>query len=125
MNDAFITFIYVCDLERSDSFYRETLGLTLATEQPTCRIYRVTSSAFLGICARRDDQVGQDGVTITLVRDDIDEFCGLLESQGVILERPPVHNERFSIYHAFFRDPDGYLIEVQRFDDPNWAESAP
>ena len=24
------------------------------------------------------------------------------------------------IYHFFLRDPDGYLIEVQRFLDPAW-----
>ncbi|MBT8200336.1 MAG: VOC family protein [Acidimicrobiia bacterium] len=123
MNDSLITFIYVRDLKRSDSFYRETLGLTLATEQPTCRIYRITATAFLGICVRQDPQEA-GGVTITLVRDDVDEFCDLLQSRGVVLEHPPAHNERFNIYHAFFRDPDGYLIEIQRFDDPNWAGSA-
>jgi catechol 2,3-dioxygenase-like lactoylglutathione lyase family enzyme len=56
------------------------------------------------------------------VRDDVDAYCEELTGRGVELEKPPTANERFSIYHAFLRDPDGYLIEVQRFDDPRWAD---
>jgi hypothetical protein len=25
-----------------------------------------------------------------------------------------------NIYHCFLRDPNGYLIEIQRFLDPAW-----
>ena len=24
------------------------------------------------------------------------------------------------IYHFFFRDPNGYMLEIQRFENPNW-----
>ena len=36
--------------------------------------------------------------------------------------RPPAHNPRFGIYHLFLRDPDGHLVEIQRFDDADWAK---
>lgn len=120
MNDAFITFVYVSDLDRSDAFYGGALGLPLVTVQPVCRIYGVSSTAYLGVCVH-DRPVSPEGIILTLVRDDVDEFCSDLESRGVELEQAPAHNDRFGIHHAFVRDPDGHLIEIQRFDDPDWS----
>lgn len=123
MNDALITFIYVDDLDRSDAFYRQILELELVIEQSVCRIYQVSRSGFLGVCVH-DRPVTPAGLIVTLVRSDVEAFCGTLADRGVAFERTPTHNERFGITHAFLRDPDGYLIEIQRFDDPNWAERA-
>lgn len=123
MNDALITFIYVDDLARSDVFYRATLGLQLVTVQPVCRIYRVAASGFLGVCVH-DRPPTPDGIIITLVRDDVEAFCRDLAGRGVAFEQDPTHSERFGITHAFLRDPDGHLIEIQRFDDPTWAHPA-
>jgi catechol 2,3-dioxygenase-like lactoylglutathione lyase family enzyme len=122
VNDALVIFIYVEDLDRSSTFYGEGLELPLVLEQAHCRIYRVSKGGFVGICRSGDRPATPEGVTITLVRDDVDEFCVRLVSRGIELEQSPSHNERFAIYHAFVRDPDGYLIEIQRFDDPDWAE---
>jgi catechol 2,3-dioxygenase-like lactoylglutathione lyase family enzyme len=49
--DQQVTFLYVKDLERSERFYSEVLGLELVLNQGLARIYRVGSgNAFLGIC---------------------------------------------------------------------------
>ena len=119
--DATITFIQVDDLERSHRFYADTLGLELTTDQGACRIYRAAAGGFLGIC----DHAGPpspDGIILTIVREDTEAFCAELEAAGVTFEKPVGHNERFGITQAFLRDPDGYLVEIQRFDDPSWAE---
>ncbi|MDH3295460.1 MAG: VOC family protein [Acidimicrobiia bacterium] len=121
MNDALITFLYVGDLDRSDRFYRGILGLPLVSEQQVCRIYRVTVGGYLGLCTHRPP-TPPDTVIVTLVRDDVEAYCASLAAVGVEFETGPSHNERFAITHAFLRDPDGNLIEIQRFDDPNWAE---
>lgn len=121
MIDAFITFVYVNDLDRSDDFYRRVLGLTLVTEQAVCRIYRASGSGYLGICAQ-DRPTTPDGLILTLVRDDVEGFCTDLEAAGAVFEQAPQHNDRFGITHAFLRDPDGHLIEIQRFDDPAWSD---
>ena len=120
-NDAFITFIYVADLERSDMFYRNMLGLALVTVQDVCNIYRVSASGYLGLCTHRP-ATAPDGIILTLVRDDVESYCEALQARGVEFEQPPTHSERFGITHAFLRDPDGNLIEIQRFDDSKWAE---
>ena len=120
MHDALVTFLYVSDLDRSDAFYRGALGLEVVTEQPVCRIYRVAAGGFLGVCVH-DRPVSPEGIIVTLVRDDVDAYCAELAERGVEFEKPPTHNERFGIYQAFIRDPDGYLVEIQRFDDPDWS----
>ena len=125
MNDALVTFIYVDDLDRSSTFYGTVLGLTLVLEQAHCRIYEVAPGGYLGICESGDRPTTPDGVIITLVREDVDEYCAGLVAAGVDLEKAPAANARFAIYHAFLRDPDGYLVEVQRFDDDGWADSLP
>ena len=37
--------------------------------------------------------------------------------------RTPAVNEKYQLYQAFYRDPDGYMIEIQRFLDPAWSAS--
>jgi catechol 2,3-dioxygenase-like lactoylglutathione lyase family enzyme len=122
MNDALVLFIYVADLDHASAFYGETLELPLVLEQAHCRIYQVSTAGFVGVCQSGDRPTTPQGVIVTLVRDDVDEFCERLVAKGIALEQSPAHNDRFAIYHAFLRDPDGYLIEIQRFDDAEWAQ---
>ena len=119
--DAFIAFVYVADLDRSDRFYRHTLGLELVTVQDVCRIYRVSGDGFLGLCTHRPP-TPPDTVILTLVRHDVEAFCAAVAERGAGFEVEPQHNDRFGITHAFVRDPDGHLVEIQRFDNPRWAE---
>lgn len=122
MTDVFeglVTFCYVADLGRTARFYEDVLGLTLALDQGPCRIYRVRERAYVGFCTR-DDAPRPDGVILTFVTPDVDRVCAELEARGAALEGRPKVNEAFCIYHAFLRDPDGYLLEIQRFEDPSW-----
>jgi len=118
MSTAFgsqITFLYVDDLARSADFYGDVLQLELARDQGACLIYRVTDDALIGVCDHRDSDPG--GVIITLVSDDVDGWADRVRAAGYDIEDPTA-NERFGLYHFFVHDPDGHLIEVQRFDDP-------
>lgn len=114
--EQFITFLYTSDLEKTARFYAQDLGLPLVRDQGDCRIYRVSPSGYLGICQR--EAGAPSGVILTLVSDQVDEWHRRLEERGVASERPPAHNPRYGIYHFFVRDPDGRLIEIQRFDQP-------
>ena len=122
MNDALVVFVYVDDLDRSSRFYGKGLGLPLVLEQAHCRIYRVAGSGFIGVCQSDDRPTTPEGVVLTLVRDDVDGLCSRLVEHGIELEQPPQANDRFRIYHAFVRDPDGHMVEIQRFDDPDWSQ---
>jgi catechol 2,3-dioxygenase-like lactoylglutathione lyase family enzyme len=115
-----ITFLFVSDLDASHGFYGEALGLVLTVDQGDCRIYRVNDGAFLGVCARKD-QVRPGGMIVTLVVDDVAATHAHLVAAGVTVEAAPEHSDRYRITHAFYRDPDGHCVEIQRFDDPAWA----
>jgi catechol 2,3-dioxygenase-like lactoylglutathione lyase family enzyme len=117
--DDLITFLMVEDLERSHRFYGEVLGLPLVLDQGTCRIYGVAAGAHIGIC-RRPEAAVLSGTIVTLVTDDVDGWHARLAEAGTTVERPPTISEEFGIHHAFYRDPDGHLLEIQRFLDPKW-----
>lgn len=115
--DGFVTFIRSSDLDRSHEFYAERLGLDLVLDQGSCRIFRVSESGFLGVCAGTPVP---DGVIVTLVARDVRERCDELARRGVMFERPVTYNPQFDITHAFLRDPDGHLVEIQRFESSDW-----
>ena len=122
--DAQITFVYADDLARSARFYESILGLPLAVDQGSCRIYRVLDrQAYLGLCQRDGAPEVASGIIITLVTDDVDGWYERITSRGWQCEHEPRHNDTYQIYHFFLRDPSGYLIEIQRFDNADWDQS--
>lgn len=122
--DAQITFVYSGDLARSARFYEDALGLPLAVDQGSCRIYRVLDRhAYLGICQREGAPVEASNIIITLVTSDVDAFYERIIARGWECEHPPRRNDTYRIYHFFLRDPSGYLIEIQRFDREDWDRS--
>ncbi len=115
---ASITFCTTTDLEATSRFYGEVLGLPLVLDQGRCRIWRVAGGGYLGFCLR--EAVIPGTVILTLVTPDVDGWYHRLVTRGVPIEKPPTANPAYRIYHLFARDPNGYLIEIQRFDDPSW-----
>lgn len=123
MFDEQITFLYVADLQRSAEFYGDRLGLPLVQVQPAgCRIYRTGGNAYIGLCvARKDKEPAGGGVVLCLVTQDVDDWHDRLSAAGVPCDGRPRMNADYGIYHFYFTDPDGYLLEIQRFENPNWA----
>ena len=113
--DSQITFVYVDNLDRAAAFYGGQLGLQLARDQGACLVYRVTPSAYLGVCTHRTPDPG--GIILTLVTDDVDAWVRRLRAADIDVDGPHA-NERFELYHCFVHDPDGHLVEIQRFDNP-------
>jgi len=127
--DAQITFIYTTSLERSAGFYERMLGLRLAVDQGGCRIYHVSGASYVGVCQRAAEDIqlpsaGKRSVILTLVTEEVDAWYRRLTTLGVMFESPPRSNPEYGIYHVFLRDPNGYLLEIQRFEDPRWSEPA-
>lgn len=108
-----LVFLFVEDLERSSTFYR-TLGLDLIIDQGECQILGDGGRMMVGLCGGRTPEPG--GIIVTLVTERVEELCAGLADAGLVFEKGPTSNHRFGITHAFLRDPDGYLVEIQRFD---------
>lgn len=116
MFDQWVVFLHTSNLKATAYFYETVLGLALARDQGVCRIYKISASGYLGFCEHRPSANPQ-GVVATLVCDDVDGWHAKLEKQAEITQ-PPTHNTKYQIYHFFFKDPNGYLLEIQRFDEP-------
>jgi catechol 2,3-dioxygenase-like lactoylglutathione lyase family enzyme len=126
-----VTFLYTNAPERSYSFYQGELGLPLVLDQGVCRIYRCAGDAYLGICETSDVQQGPTpdrkpgGIIFTFVcrtQAEVDDWYLRLSGRGVAFEKTPAVNQRYNIYNCLFRDPNGYLLEVQAFLDPAWPK---
>jgi catechol 2,3-dioxygenase-like lactoylglutathione lyase family enzyme len=120
-----IVFTYTDDLAGSSRFLGETLGLALIVDQGPCHIYRLTPTSFLGVCNLPDRPRATAGVTITLVTSDVDGWHRYLTAKGLVYETPPRRSTRFKVYSSLFKDPNGYRIEIQSFDDPGWKGGTP
>lgn len=112
-----LTFLYTRDLAATAHFYEEVLALPLVRDQGTCRIYSV-GRGYVGFCTRADAPTQPQGVILTLVTDDVDGWFRRLQAADVTVEKAPAQNPTYDIYHCFLRDPNGYLLEIQRFNDP-------
>lgn len=113
-----ITFLGTNDLIRTAEFYEKVLGLELVRDQEVCRIYRCSTGGYLGFCSHLHIEETSDSIIMTLVCDDVDRWFEKLDKEGIQILKEPRHNVKFGIYHFFFRDPNGYLLEIQRFDEP-------
>ena len=116
--DGFISFLPTVRPVESADFYERILGLELVLDQSACRIYRVNAGAYVGLCER--DAAVPSGVVTTFVTDDVDGWCERIVAAGWPVRSGPEPNDRFGIYHAYLDDPDGNVLEIQRFNDPNW-----
>ena len=115
-----VTFLATRDLRANAAFYEDVLGLALVLDQGVCRIYQTGKAAFLGFCEHLPLTVGEQPVIVTLVSHDVDGWHDYVLEKGVAIEKRPLMNAKYNIYHFFMRDPDGYLVEIQRFLDPAW-----
>lgn len=116
--DQFIVFLYTPNLPATAQFYESVLELPLALDQGNCRIYKVSETGYLGFCDRTNTSHQPEGVILTLVTSDVDIYYHRLLSLGAECTKTPTPNPKYGIYHCFFKDPNGYIIEIQRFNTP-------
>lgn len=118
-----ITFLYTADLQQSAHFYETILGLPMIVDQGSCRVYRIADGgAYLGVCER--EVPGVTGLIFTFVTPDVDAWYARIISHDYACESAPAISEQYGIYHFFVKDPAGYLLEFQRFLDPNWNKTS-
>lgn len=118
--DQTIVFTYTDDLVAGAAFFADVLELELVVDQGSCRIFRLTDTSFVGVCALPDRPKEKTAVTITIVSDDVDGWHRFLTAKGIEYVSEPAPSERFGIYTSLFISPHGYRIEIQSFDDAGW-----
>jgi len=113
-----ITFLHSNDLEATRHFYSKILGMNLVRDQGTCLIFRVTETAYLGFCEHIVPIQPGRRIILTLVTDNVDRWHEILREKKIEVMDSPKSNPKYQIYHFFLRDPDGYTVEIQKFDNP-------
>jgi lactoylglutathione lyase len=113
-----ITFLYYDDLEDAVRFYEDVMGFEKTVDQGWAKIYRVAGDAHVGLV---DGSRGyhrpspSKPVMITMVVEDVDEWYRHLRGRGVETLTEPRDNEEIGIRAFLLEDPEGYVIEIQRF----------
>lgn len=111
-----IPWLYYRDLPRAIRFYEDVMGFELAVDQEWSKIYRIREGAYVGLV---DGEKGYHRasdtkpVIICLNVKDADAWYERLSEKGVELESQPEESERLKIKVFMFRDPEGYVIEIQ------------
>ncbi len=108
-----IVFLSTEHREEIVEFYASRLGMIVWIEQEDCTILR-QDNLILGFCQRETADIG--GV-ITFWFGSNAEVDEEYEKFKDVAEGAPEVNEKYRIYHFFFRDPEGRMLEAQRFLD--------
>lgn len=119
MFDSQITFCYTEDISLIHDFYHTVMELPMVLDQGGCRIYRVAGDAYLGFCTSKRSGC-RNTVTITLVTDNVDFWFSKAKAAGCQVIREPAATTEYKIYNCFLKDPAGYTLEIQRFEDLRW-----
>jgi predicted enzyme related to lactoylglutathione lyase len=116
--EGLITFLYYKDLNKAAKFYEEIMGFELAIDQQWSKIYRVAENAYLG-CV--DGNVGYHKpsetkpVMLTVIVDDPDEWYKHFKKNNVETINEPHDDEELNLRIFLLKDPEGYVIEIQKF----------
>ena len=115
MFKEFITFLGTKDLKRTSDFYQNILGLTIYKDQGVCLIFNVNQQSKIGFCTHMPVIYEAKSPIITFVTEGVDEVYERIHQYGIEIPEKPKFNPKFNIYHFFFKDPNGYTIEIQKF----------
>ena len=110
-----ITFLGTKDLKKTSFFYQNILELTLYKDQGYFLIFNINYQSKIGFCKHISIVYDDKSPIITLVTEEVDEQYHELIKKGVDITEKPKFNPEFNIYHFFFKDPNGYTIEIQKF----------
>ena len=112
-----ITFLPTSDLKTTLFFYGNVLNLELVRDQGDCIIFRTCQNAYIGFCDR-EYELAKGKIIITLIVDDVENQYNRFSEIKDLEISELIQNDKYKIIHFFISDPNGYLVEVQKFLDP-------
>jgi catechol 2,3-dioxygenase-like lactoylglutathione lyase family enzyme len=114
-----VGFVSIVDVERAKQFYRDTLGLTLLSEEPPFALVFEAHGIMLRLVMAKQLPPAH-GTVLGWNVPDIAVAVQELAEAGVRFERyPPMKQDELGVWTAptgakvaWFRDPDGNILSV-------------
>ena len=94
------------------------MGFELSTDQKWAKIFKIAENAYVG-CV--DGNVGyhkpadDKPVMLTIVVDDPDKWYQHFQNKGVKTLNEPHDDKELNLRIFLLEDPEGYVIEIQKF----------
>ncbi|HEY5003878.1 MAG TPA: VOC family protein [Ktedonobacteraceae bacterium] len=118
------TVLFVRDLARCLTFYRDTLGLQVTESTPERASFQMENVYFLllevsaaahMISEQANTLKIEGGPRVLLAAgvEDVDAAYEMLKARGVTLLRPPT-NQPWGLRTAYFADPEGNVWEINQ-----------
>jgi len=122
-----VGFVSIVDVPRAKEFYRDTLGLTLLSEEPPFALVFDAHGIMLRLGMAKEIVPAHGTVLGWNVPDIVAAVKGLSDA-GVHFERyPPMKQDNMGIWTApggakvaWFKDPDGNILSVS--EHPEWKK---
>ena len=111
-----ITWLYYKDLPKAMKFYERVMGLKMVVDQGWSKIYKASEGGYVGLV---DESKGYHRaneikpVILCLNVLDAEAWYSKLVKAGVKIEKKPEESSRLKIKVFMFKDPEGYVIEIQ------------
>ena len=112
-------FLYYKDLDRATAFYQGTLGLELVADYQMARILRITEDSYLILVDATKGMHTADEpktVALALLTDQLEAWHSYLATKGIAPRSPFVPRSGRAHNGFVIEDPEGYLLEFERFD---------
>ncbi len=112
--DSQVTFLYYKDVRVAALFYAGTLGLEMTFDEGWVQIYRVSSTAYVGLVdeMRGAHRVAESKpVMLSIVTNEIDAWYAHMRTSGVKLLSELSNSENAPIRAFLVEDPGGYTVE--------------
>ncbi len=112
-------FYYYADVDAAWAFYRDVLGFETAADYGFAKIMRVAPASYLTLVNAADGMHSVDepkSVTLAIVTEQVEGWYDYLTAQGVTMRGPYNYVEDRPHDGFVAIDPEGYLLEFERFN---------
>jgi catechol 2,3-dioxygenase-like lactoylglutathione lyase family enzyme len=105
--------IRVKDLVKSETFYRERLGLEVGTRDDDRGLVFLRAGGQAGMLVLQEDKGNWpiQHFAFTVAAEDLETAAKLLVNQGVVVDGP-IYHEWMPARSVYFSDPDGHKLEL-------------
>ncbi|MDP6457827.1 MAG: VOC family protein [Candidatus Bathyarchaeota archaeon] len=111
-----ITWLYYRDLPVAVEFYKNVMGFKMKVDQGWSKIFKINDGSYVGLVDGKHGyhQASEIRPVILCINvSDADEWHRMLIEKGLALEMQPKESKRLKIKVFMFKDPEGYIIEIQ------------